>query len=167
MKRWSLQQSVTRSTVAVQAGVQLGQDDRRQQDPDSEMRLELKPSVRSVIIVSRVPENLTASVKTRRHQRSFVEAEMSSASQSHDVEGGACTARLKRVEELRSERVEEKPVTQELVSPVPCVRTFTPGQLPTSIEPPCRTGAGASTRRVLPVSVREEVSVSCCSARAR
>ena len=37
----------------MQAGVQLGQDDRRQQDPDSEMRLELKPSVRSVIIVFR------------------------------------------------------------------------------------------------------------------
>ena len=39
-KRWSLQHSVTRSTVAVQAGVQLGQDDRRQQDPESEMQVE-------------------------------------------------------------------------------------------------------------------------------
>ena len=32
--------SVTRSTVAVKAGVQLGQDDRRQQDPESEMQVE-------------------------------------------------------------------------------------------------------------------------------
>ena len=32
--------SVTRSTVAVQAGVQLGQDDRRQQDPESQLQVE-------------------------------------------------------------------------------------------------------------------------------
>ena len=70
-----LQYRAVGNTVAVQAGVQHGQDGRRQQEPDSEVQVEQsqsQPSVRSVMVASGVSAGLTPLVGTRRHQRSLL-----------------------------------------------------------------------------------------------
>ena len=76
-KRWSLQQkchqkhrnSASRSSARTRWSATTRSWKR---DAGGAEQSQFQPSVRSVIIVFRVTESLTASVRTRRHQRSFV-----------------------------------------------------------------------------------------------
>ena len=131
----------------MQAGVQLGQDDRRQQDPDSVIRWSRTVSV---------PAECQISDDCVQSHCGF-----------HSVCRNKATLTVVR---LRPEGAKEELVTQELpwrsffvIPPVPCVCTFTLGQLlalyehRTAVQSGC---LGVNSKSSASLCLKNEVPVS-------